>query len=93
MADDYCGFDLKRLTVIDDSDYQGTQIFIIPKDVYQPKIGDYVMTNNYYGSCSGCDTLKGIRNYEDGLPSEQQVKEYMNLALHLVQRLKYLDCN
>jgi hypothetical protein len=89
-ADDYSGFDLSKMTVIDDGDYQGTQIFIIPKDTYQPSVGDYVMTNTYYGSCSGCDTLQGICSYEDDLPTEEQVKEYMTLALHLVQKLKWL---
>ena len=68
-ADDYSGFDLSKMTVIDDGDYQGTQIFIIPKDTYQPSVGDYVMTNTYYGSCSVCDTLQGICSYEDDLPT------------------------
>lgn len=89
-ADDDTGFDLSKMTVIDDGDYQGTQIFIIPKDTYQPSIGDYIITNTYYGSCSGCDTLQGICMYEDGLPTDEQVKEYMLLALHLVQKLKWL---
>jgi hypothetical protein len=91
-ADDYSEFDLSKMTVIDDGDYQGTQIFIIPKDTYQPSVGDYVMTNTYYGSCSGCDTLQRICSYEyeDDLPTDKQVKEYMTLALHLVQKLKWL---
>lgn len=89
-ADDYNGFDLSKMTIIDDGDYQGVQIFIIPKDTYQPNVSDYVMTNTYYGSCSGCDTLQGICCYEDGLPTDEQVKEYMLLALHLVQKLKWL---
>jgi len=85
------GWDLDKMTVIDDGDWQGTQIFIIPKRIYQPSIGDYVMTHTYYGSCSGCDTLLDIRECNDGLPTEKQVKEYMTLALHLVQKLKWLD--
>ncbi|KOY86788.1 hypothetical protein AD998_12120 [bacterium 336/3] len=89
-ADEHSGFDLSKMTVIDDGHYQGTQIFIIPRVTYQPSIGDYVMTNTYYGSCSGCDTLQAIWNYEDGLPTEEQVKQYMTLALHLVQKLKWL---
>ena len=87
------GFNSGNMTVIDDGDYQGTQIFIIPVDTYQPSVSDYVMTHNYYGSCSGCDTLMGIHEYENGLPSDKQVKEYMTLALHLVQRLKWLVDN
>ena len=92
-ADNYTNFDLDRMTVIDDGDYQGTQIFIIPKNTYQPSVEDYVMTNTYYGSCSGCDTLQAICDYENGLPTDDQVKGYMTLALHLVQKLKWLDKN
>lgn len=79
------------MTVIDNGTYQGAQIFIIPEDVYSPTVGHYVMTNAYYGSCSICDTLLKISCYEDGLPTEEQVNGYMTLALHLVQKLKWLD--
>ena len=84
----YERFNINKMTVIDDGNYQGTQIFIIPKDTYQPNIDDYLITHTYYGSCSGCDVLESIRNYSSGLPTEQQVKEYMILALHLVQKMK-----
>ena len=86
--DSYERFNVNKMTVIDDGNYQGTQIFIIPKDTYQPNIDDYLITHTYYGSCSGCDVIEGIRNYSSGLPTEQQVKEYMILALHLVQKMK-----
>lgn len=89
-ATDLYDWNLDKMTVIDDGDYQGTQIFIIPTDTYQPSVSDYVVTDTYYGSCSGCDTLQGICEYEDGLPTQEQVKEYMTLALHLVQKLKWL---
>jgi hypothetical protein len=85
------GYSIQKMTVIDNGDYQGTQIFIIPVDTYQPGIGEYVMTHTYYGSCSGCDTLEGIRNYDSEKPNETQVKDYMTLALHLVQKLKVLS--
>ena len=84
-------FDIKKMTVIDDGDYQGTTIYIIPKDTYQPDTNDYLVTDNYYGSCSGCDTLLSISGYDDNLPNEKQVKEYMTIALHLVQRMKWLN--
>ena len=48
-ANDYSGFNLSKMTVIDDGDYQGTQIFIVPKNLYQPSIEDYLITHNYYG--------------------------------------------
>ena len=41
------GFDINKMTVIDDGDYQGTTIYIIPKDTYQPSVNDYVITDNY----------------------------------------------
>lgn len=84
-------FDTKNILKIDDGDYQGTEIFILHKDVYQPDIEDYVYTNTHYGSCSGCDTLMGIYRYDDGLPSELQVNDYMNLCLHLLQRCHYMS--
>lgn len=82
-------FYTKDITVIDNGDYQGTQIIILHKDTYQPDVDDYVYTNTYYGSCSGCDTLLGISGYDYDYPSEEQVKEYMTLALHLLQKCKY----
>ena len=84
-------FDTEHICEIDDGDYQGTQIFILHKDSYQPSIEEYVYTNTYYGSCSGCDTLLCISGYDDGLPSEEQVEDYMRLALHLLQKCKYLE--
>lgn len=90
-SDEYSGWGLSNITVVDNGDYQGTQIFIIPKDTYQPDIEDYITTNTYYGSCSGCDTLLSISSFnEEKLPDESQVEQYMTLALHLVQRMKRL---
>lgn len=83
-TDSWNKFNLKEMTLIDDGDYQGTQIFIIPLDVYQPNTSNYVVTNTYYGSCSGCDALMAIQDYEVGLPNEEQIKDYMELALHLL---------
>ena len=80
-----------KMTVIDDGHYQGTQIFIIPRDTYQPDVDDYIMTDTYYGSCSGCDTLQAIPDFGWEFPSEEQVKEYMTLALHLIQKLRPLQ--
>ena len=89
-ATNYNGWDLEKMTIIDDGDYQGTQIFIVSTDNYQPSVEDYVMTNTYYGSCSGCDTLQAISEYDYSLPTDEQVEEDMTLALHLVQKLKWL---
>jgi len=89
--EDWDQFDLSNLVVINHGDYQGTLIFIIPKNTYQPSAVEYLVTNTYYGSCSGCDALQGIHNYDDGYPSEEQVSQYMTLALHLVQKMKWLE--
>lgn len=84
-------YDTENVTIIDDGNYQGTQIFVFHKDVYQPGVGDYVFTSSYYGSCSLCDTMEGIRDLSDSdLPSEEQVREYMTLALHQIQGFKPL---
>lgn len=77
--------------VSDHGDYQGTQVFLIHKDCYQPSLYDYYIFSNYYGSCSGCDTLMGIQSENcEGLPSEAQVNAYMTLCLYMVQRMKCL---
>lgn len=87
---DHYRLDTENILVIDDGDYQGTQVFILHRDQYQPSVEDYVYTNTYYGSCSGCDTLLSINEYEDELPSESQVNDYMDLCLHLLQRCHYM---
>jgi len=83
-------YNTESIHIIDDGDYQGSQLFIIPNNDYQPSPYEYVWTHCSYGSCSGCDTLLGISTYDDGLPSEEQVDGYMTLLLHLLQRCKYL---
>lgn len=85
-------YNLTRLHVIDDGDYQGTIIYLIPEDYYQPNSFNYVWTCVEYGSCSACDTIRGIcEGDEDELPNEQQLKEFMTLCLHLLQHFKKLD--
>lgn len=88
---EYEDYDAKKMTVIDDGDYQGTQIFIIPRNVYQPSVDEYVYTHTYYGSCSGCDTLLGIVGYSDKRPDEEQLNDLMTLCLHLLQRFKRME--
>lgn len=83
--------DYKKMTVINDGHYQGTLLFITPTNGYQPSVEDYLVTHVYYGSCSGCDTLEAIHSYDYGLPSEKQVRDYMMLALHLIQNMRELS--
>lgn len=83
--------DVNNITVIDNGDYQGTLIFLIPLDSYQPSPSEYLFTYVDYGSCSGCDTLQKISDYEyQDYPNNQQVKDYMTLSLHILQNFKWL---
>jgi hypothetical protein len=85
--EDYDTPDPERIHVINDGDYQGTLLFVIAGKGYQPS--DYWYVKVGYGSCSGCDTLEGIRNYDyDDTPTLSQVDAYYTLALHVVQGLK-----
>lgn len=87
----YCAdFNFDDLTTIDNGEYQGTLIFLIPTNTYDPSVTEYVFTYVNYGSCSGCDTLQGIHRYESGYPTEGQVNDYMELLLHLLQHCRWL---
>lgn len=78
--------DTKRLEQIDHGDYQGTLVFVVPQRGYQPS--QYWAVKVSYGSSSGCDTLQAISHYSDDPPTEDQLDEYMTLALHVVQGLR-----
>jgi len=79
--------DPERISEIDHGDYQGAKLFVVAANGYQPSTFWYVRV--WYGSCGGCDTLQRIRDHGDydAPPSETQVKDYVTLALHIVQRL------
>lgn len=74
-------WDSENFTTIDDGDYQGTLLFVIPERTYQPGAGDYLMTYVEYGSCSCCDTMLAI------LGSDTMVEDLMTLALHMIQHM------
>lgn len=78
--------DPERIHQIDDGDYQGTLVFVIGAQGYQPS--DYWFVKVGYGSCSGCDTLEDLRGYSGEKPDDDQIDGYMSLALHVVQGLK-----
>lgn len=80
--------DPERIHEIDDGYYQGTLVYVIGETGDMPDEYWYVRVS--YGSCSGCDTLEAIRCYEDGVPSKDQVKQYMLLALHVVQGMRQM---
>ena len=80
--------DPKRIHTIDDGDYQGTLLFVIGAEGYQPST--YWSTAVSYGSCSGCDTLQAISGYSGEPPTPEQVEQYMTLCLHLVQGMRQI---
>lgn len=82
-------FNVENIHEIDDGDYQGTLLYMIPSNTYQPSYWEYVATYVYYGSCSGCDTLLAISNYHDDLPNADQVEDYVGLCLNILQHCKY----
>lgn len=85
-------FDIKNyFKAIDFGHYQGTLIFVFAYDTYQPSTTETFYTSVYYGSCSGCDTLQRICRYAYDLPTEEQVNDYMQLALHLIQNMKQFE--
>lgn len=81
--------DPARITEIDHGGYQGTLVYVIGATGYQPAAFWYVKVG--YGSCSVCDTLKAISNYSDAPPTDEQIGEYMTLALHVIQGLKQME--
>lgn len=81
----------KDIVEINFGDYQGTQILVFHKNTYQPDASETYYTVVEYGSCSGCDTLLAISEYEEGLPSEGQINDYMTLCLHMLQRIHQFD--
>lgn len=85
--EDYGTPDPSRITQIDHGDYQGTLVFVIGADGYQPY--EYWVTKVSYDSCSRCDTLQSINDYGSYAepPTEVMTKGYQTLALHLVQRM------
>lgn len=78
---------LEHITVVDDGDYQGTLVFLIPFDTYQPSEHQYIMTYIGYGSCSCCDALQGVQsrdNYSKETPTEEQLDGFMDICGDLI---------
>ncbi|MFQ9297797.1 MAG: hypothetical protein ACLR4X_05155 [Clostridia bacterium] len=79
-------YNTKNITEINDGDYQGTLLYMIPEETYQPCEYEYLMTFVNYGSCSGCDTLKSIQYgyYED---TNEKIKAYFQLCKDLITNM------
>lgn len=75
---------------IDHGEYQGTLLYLIHIDTYQPDNSDYLIGFVCYGSCCVCDTLQRIQSEGDydGLPTEEQVNDYMTVCRHIVTNFK-----
>lgn len=73
------------ITMIDNGYYQGTLLFMLPFDAYQPAEYEYLMTYVGYGSCSGCDTLQCIQVAdEDDETEKEMVDSYLGICKDLV---------
>lgn len=81
--------DPSKIHTIDDGDYQGTYLFIIPEKGYQPS--KYWATTVYYGSCSGCDTLQATMDLRRD--NEKCAGELWTLTLHMLQKMKEIGFN
>ncbi len=77
---DFKCLDLDNITTVDNGDYQGTILYIIPFKDYQPAEYDYLMTYVRYGSCSGCDTLLKIKEYG----KEGKIKSLLQLGKDII---------
>jgi hypothetical protein len=88
--DEYSEWDWGRFVKIDDGTFQGNEIYILCSNEYQPSLTDYIFTSVAYGSCSVCDTFQSIEMLED---KAERVKQYMTLALHMVQETKSFNTN
>ena len=86
VHDGYGTPDPEHIHEIDDGYYQGTLLYVIPEDEYQP--WNYWCVKVGYGSCSGCDTLMAILDGDYGDTIDEKIDSLFTLALHIVQGLK-----
>lgn len=93
--DSYEEPDPSRIVEIDHGHYQGTLLYVVGANSYQPSLYWYVFVG--YGSCSGCDTLESIRSdasYDDdgtAQATDDQLRRYWHLAVNVVQGIKEMD--
>lgn len=84
-------WDATRIHEIDDGDYQGTLLYLIPMITYQPAEYEYLITFVEYGSCNVCDTLQNIQSlgeYSAKTLNEEQVELYMTLCKEILANIK-----
>lgn len=83
------GLDLDNIVEINNGDYQGTLLYIVPFDTYQPNEYEYLMTYIGYGSCSCCDTLQGLELWGEYTENEYEnaIKGHMTLARDILSHI------
>ena len=77
----YPEIDTEKITEIDNGNYQGTLLYVMPFNTFQPGANEYLLTNVSYGSCSFCDTLQGVKFCTE---RETQNKNLFTLCRHMV---------
>ena len=82
------------MTEIDNGDYQGTMLYLIPFKTYQPAEYEYLMTYVWYGSCSGCDALQAAKFWcDDGPLTGKELKAVMAICKDIVcNTIKPYNC-
>ena len=87
QEESYDRWDSKNITEIDNGDYQGTLLFLIPKHTYQPSEYEYLMTYIGYGSCSCCDYLQRIEPWDNKDVTDETIKNFMSLCKDFVTNM------
>lgn len=82
-----CNYNVNNISCIDDGDYQGYLLFVIPRDTYQPNNEEYLMTYVGYGSCNVCDALLSAVGYSDEGWTETKINDVMNICLSICQHM------
>lgn len=83
----YGGWNVDKITTIDDGDYQGTILFVIPRNTYQPSEYQYLMTYIGYGSCCCCDYLQSIEPDYGEAGTDEDIKNYMSLCKDFITNM------
>ena len=75
--------DPERIQEIDWGDYQGTLLYIVGAEGYQPSTFFSMVVS--YGSCSGCDTLQSVLDEDDPIPGLFDLARNMLSSIHKIQ--------
>lgn len=73
-------FDETKITIADNGEYSGTQLFLIPRKTYTLRASDYLLTYVEYGSCTICDALEKVQYSlysQDGAVTDAQLADFM----------------